>query len=129
MRISDWSSDVCSSDLIGPGALRRAQIGGVEGGDVDIAARRLAGTLPPFGSQPRNTRGKRLAGETFDLHAARGIFADIGIERRPFLDTPDGQRDPRRAAGSTRKHRTRVVLGKSVSVRVEPGGRRILKIK
>src|SRR3546814_7833574 len=60
-----------TQDDIGPGALRRAQIGGVEGGDVDIAARRLAGTLPPFGSQPRNARGKRLAGETFDLPAAR----------------------------------------------------------
>src|SRR3546814_16778486 len=29
MRISDWSSDVCSSDLLAPGFPERAAIGGV----------------------------------------------------------------------------------------------------
>src|SRR3546814_8452820 len=107
-----------TQDDIGPGALRRAQIGGVEGGDVEIAARRLAGTLPPFGSQPRNTRGKRLTGETFDLHAARGIFADIGIDRRPFLDPPAGQSASRREDGSLRK------VGRGTGEAGERGGRK-----
>src|SRR3546814_14726006 len=41
MRISDWSSDVCSSDLHG----RRVSFEGVEGGDVRLA--RLV-RLPPL---------------------------------------------------------------------------------
>src|SRR3546814_2075061 len=34
MRISDWSSDVCSSDLGEIGPLHRVRIGGVEAGDA-----------------------------------------------------------------------------------------------
>src|SRR3546814_14042830 len=37
MRISDWSSDVCSSDLVAPETIARA----VESGDIDRIARGL----------------------------------------------------------------------------------------
>src|SRR3546814_2112858 len=89
MRISDWSSDVCSSDL-----LRR--------------------THRPARRRPR--RAARVAGPC--VPAARRL--DRGAVRpRP----PDDHR-PR-----ARLDRKSVVSGKSVSVRVDIGGRRIIKKK
>src|SRR3546814_12305914 len=86
MRISDWSSDVCSSDLID--AFHFVEhLAGLHFGDpvLDVA---LAGAHAAF---------ERLLG---DRHL-----------RAPRLD------------------RTSVVSGKSVSVRVDLGGRRIIKKK
>src|SRR3546814_18147290 len=74
MRISDWSSDVCSSDL-------------ADGG------------RQPRGEQPR-TGAQRAADAAGPDHFGRGA-----------------------------RDRKSVVAGKSVSVRVDLGGRRILKKK
>src|SRR3546814_13288861 len=98
MRISDWSSDVCSSDLRGR---RHAEPG-----------------------EPR-----------------RAVRDDIVVLEHPPLIA--GDRCPRRPAESGRDHprhrlgkrneqpldRKSVVQGKSVSVRVDLGGRRIIKKK
>src|SRR3546814_12794883 len=86
MRISDWSSDVCSSDLdlLHPGT-------GV------LLGRLLAGA------------SGRLHGRFDLLGGAVGVLADK-------LD--------RHGAGEDRKS---VVSGKSVSVRVVLGGRRLIK--
>src|SRR3546814_14993392 len=94
MRISDWSSDVCSSDLVPPPHA------------VD-----LPGPL----CQPQSA----LAGEG---HRRR---ADPGL--RPRAERPGGARPGRRAAAAG--DRKSVVEGKRVSVRLDLGGRRIIKKK
>src|SRR3546814_16340056 len=90
MRISDWSSDVCSSDL----RHRRDQL--------SEAAARCDAT------------GDRI------------------VTLRPLSSyhPPPGRRAPRRPVRrSLLGDRKRVVSGKSLSVRVDLGGRRILKKK
>src|SRR3546814_16504191 len=96
MRISDWSSDVCSSDLnlIGARELDMMKAGAVlvncsRGDVIDEAA--LAASI---------LEGK-IAGPGLD------VFAD----------------EPPAASGE----RQNFVQGKSVSVRVDLGGRRIMK--
>src|SRR3546814_3895777 len=81
MRISDWSSDVCSSDL--PDARTGEGAGGTAAGVAAPAQR------PP----------------------------GAGADR------------PGRAGADRRQERKSVVKGKSVSVRVDLGGRRIIKKK
>src|SRR3546814_17687761 len=89
MRISDWSSDVCSSDL------QRV---------VRHGLRAQRGVLAGRGAGGRPLR--RLAG--------RGLFRRVDV-----------QPGDRRQQGD----RKSVVEGKSVSVRVDLGGRRIIKKK
>src|SRR3546814_19630266 len=101
MRISDWSSDVCSSDLFPP--LPLAGEGGGEG-----AGHGKSRTLPLTLSRKRE-RGSKV---------------------RPRPSSPS--RSPRRCRRSCRtpaRDRKSVVSGKSVSVRVDLGGRRIIKKK
>src|SRR3546814_1642827 len=85
MRISDWSSDVCSSDLTG---------------SVDIDGSRV--TVTATLRRPLRI----LPGADRDVAATDSADAVPGL-----LD------------------RKSVVKGKSVSVRVDPGGRRIIKKK
>src|SRR3546814_11612417 len=98
MRISDWSSDVCSSDLHPP---RRAQ-----------------GTDPSTSLCPAP-----------GAHRTRG--APPGVAGRPVLGHDRGTDDPGAGASARpfqgRPARKSVVEGKSVSVRVELVGRRIIK--
>src|SRR3546814_7617512 len=84
MRISDWSSDVCSSDL--------ASISRFSAGTLASAMRRASRS---------------------DL-----------VARTPVLPL-SGPSD----AGSVARDRKSVVEGKSVSVRVDLGGRRNIKLK
>src|SRR3546814_19691488 len=91
MRISDWSSDVCSSDLT----------------DARGAAQRFSRRQP--GLFRRRDRARQQPRRT-------------GEERRA------GDR-PHRAGRRARTDRKSVVSGKSVSVRVDLGGRRIIKKK
>src|SRR3546814_16681506 len=112
MRISDWSSDVCSSDLAGRGRLFRNPQSG-------FATRRLGvGPVPPA-RPPPYVRGtlRRGAG------AVRGAG---GSPPTALVRLPRHSRANRILAGSDRKSS---VEGKSVSVRVELGGRGILKKK
>src|SRR3546814_19813151 len=110
MRISDWSSDVCSSDLA-----VAAQEAGVDHPAachcVDLAA----------------TGG-------LDQHAvAIAVDHAAGRPRQVAADVRAGTADFdwRRwlAAGVLAGERKSVVSGKNVSVRVDPGGRRIMKKK
>src|SRR3546814_18144772 len=99
MRISDWSSDVCSSDLL---ALHRwpketgtrVEGGSVGKGDAAAVAERLTGRRPP------GALGALFAVTSDEVWYERGSKPGRG--------------------------RKRVVLGKSVSVRVDIGGRRII---
>src|SRR3546814_11367429 len=94
MRISDWSSDVCSSDLPDPLRRRRRM--------SDPGDRRGGGGPAAAGGTGRRLVPRRLrAGPQSD---------DVG----------------RGGAGRDRKS---VVWGKSVSVRVDLGGRRLITKK
>src|SRR3546814_4079497 len=93
MRISDWSSDVCSSDLGG-----KAKVGPDD---------------PPIGAGARDP----LQIDALGFGDARGKRADLD---------PVGQARARQARLQDRKS---VGSGKSVSVRVDLGGRRIIKKK
>src|SRR3546814_11488045 len=100
MRISDWSSDVCSSDLnrqAGPGVREEVRRGDPR-------------------EVPRQAAGLQLLAE-LQLEGEPG--------RRHDREVPEGDRDLRIQVPD----RMSVVKGKSVAVRVEPGGRRILKKK
>src|SRR3546814_15686376 len=93
MRISDWSSDVCSSDLRCRRACRHAR----RRGPVHRLRTDRRGVRPP---RPRHARRAAAAREQARAHEA-GDLSD----------------------------RKSVVEGKSVSVRVDLGGRRINKNK
>src|SRR3546814_17563540 len=95
MRISDWSSDVCSSDLdIAVHQVRHVLLVG--------EAHQLAG----LAGMVEADRVADLVGK----HVAQVVGRRIPVE----ADLPD---------------RKSVVWGKSVSVRVDLGGRRIIKKK
>src|SRR3546814_19127258 len=87
MRISDWSSDVCSSDLV--------QV--------------MVGAQQPVGAEAADRLGR----------LAHDVVADVLAQRA-------ADRDRVQDGGEDRKS---VVWGKSVSVRVDLGGRRIIKQK
>src|SRR3546814_16467923 len=99
MRISDWSSDVCSSDL------SAALITTETTGDPE---RDLVAFLTSVAANVTSPIGQAL------------VIATLN-------DSPDPRvREQRTAFWRDRK---RVVTGKSVSVRVASGGRRIIKQK
>src|SRR3546814_13963427 len=104
MRISDWSSDVCSSDL-----------------------RLLDQADPPF--------ELRIDDRTLDQADDFGIViilefkapAPVGVAQQREVIALRPRRDVR--GEQVREDRKSVVSGKRVSVRVDLGGRRIIKKK
>src|SRR3546814_16090595 len=113
MRISDWSSDVCSSDLVG--ALRTA------GGDRHDAVHRRS--LPGAHRPHARLRNDRCGG-------VRRRAAQLADPRRPARPG-DRRRALQRAAvrHPAGVERQSTVEGKSVSVRVALGGPRFYKKK
>src|SRR3546814_12869021 len=110
MRISDWSSDVCSSDL----ALLLDAI--LTPGGVNPAFLQAIGDGGPYGTgwpAPRIATGP-----------VRIIKADIvgNGHVRAIVSGDDGR-------SLKTVDRKRVVSGNSGSVRVDPGGRRLIKNK
>src|SRR3546814_20039864 len=99
MRISDWSSDVCSSDLL-PEECRRA--------DILIAAVGMATNIPPHNLS-----------EVIDATIA--MIDDPAIDVEGLMQHIPGPDFP--------TDRKSVVSGTSVSVRVDLGGRGIIKKK
>src|SRR3546814_18019319 len=114
MRISDWSSDVCSSDLL---------------------VRRLA--IPADAARQRHKRfaRARLGGQVDDAAAEfAGKIRRIAFLNEGRIDDvgrKDVERDAalQRLGAGQRRDRKSVVSGKSGSVRVDLGGRRTIKKK
>src|SRR3546814_11271792 len=105
MRISDWSSDVCSSDLIAERPLgARHPVAIFDRGQVE----RLIGGAEHLEEMARAVA--LVAGTVGAQHDDRVRQNDL-FARRERLDRQSG------------------VQGKRVSVRVDLGGRRILKKK
>src|SRR3546814_13538083 len=106
MRISDWSSDVCSSDL-----------------PLPLGLRRLAHAAAPALAAGRGGAGRRREGLESQPHRRRAQSAEPDL---PLLH-PGGRR------GEQLLHealdRKSVVSGKGVSGRVDLGGRCIIKKK
>src|SRR3546814_12041060 len=141
MRISDWSSDVCSSDL-GPGAvvLRSSGVGTVRG---DHAASRILSDAdrdrPAQAPRSRSGGASRAAGGGgVRLRLVAKDAAAPGRDGRvrlcanryfrrvpPRIGAGAGGGD----AGRERQERDRVVAGKRGSVRVDLGGGRSTKKK
>src|SRR3546814_18061896 len=105
MRISDWSSDVCSSDLL-------EQL--VEGGPLDIALGAAA--------QLRLQRGVEVRARGFALHPALRIQPRQLVAVALVAIVAD-------AVDHAHRDRKSVVMGKSGSVRVDLGGRRLINKK
>src|SRR3546814_20567576 len=98
MRISDWSSDVCSSDLSPPGCPPRCGPAR-RPSPAPLTAGVLPELEPPLPAPP---------------HPA--LLALVWLRQRP-------------APARRREDRKSVVKGKRVSVRVDLGGRRLIKKK
>src|SRR3546814_12085078 len=99
MRISDWSSDVCSSDLAAVATPKIAAL--------------LAAPYQPAGDQPQAIA--RLA-DGFEAGLAAQTLLGVTGSGKTYTIANVIERD-----------RKSVVSGKTVSVRVDPGGRRIIK--
>src|SRR3546814_13645347 len=115
MRISDWSSDVCSSDL---DRLFRSLI---QSGRLEV-------------TWPDGKRSVYQGKEPGDRHSAVRITdkrTSWAILRNPSLGAGEAFMGGRIVFedGDIRQDRKSVVQGKSVSVRVDLGGRRIVKKK
>src|SRR3546814_20797134 len=96
MRISDWSSDVCSSDLLGELALAHHGVVDVQARELDLA--RLGGFVRQALFEQRREQLRRVR-QVDAIHA-------------PVVQRPVRSEERR--------------VGKSVSVRVDLGGRRII---
>src|SRR3546814_18500755 len=99
MRISDWSSDVCSSDLAGP----------------------CANALCHHGAGEQHAELERHVGDDRD----RCVLQRMPGDDHPFGQTGE----PLEAAEIALQDRKSVVEGNSVSARVDTGGCRIIKTK
>src|SRR3546814_21079614 len=112
MRISDWSSDVCSSDL------QPIQREHLRGPAIDLAGLQPRQALRDVGQAPVPLR--------------LGLGCDWMIEQAQRARGFAGQWQTRQRIGpATRRvgDRKSVVEGKGVAVRVDSGGRRTLKEK
>src|SRR3546814_18112094 len=124
MRISDWSSDVCSSDLIGVDHVLRGELGIAAGLSVHVSG---------VGDVLETGHGVELADEGLRRHGVEEIVELVEVGERlgalghvdeELLDVGLHLGDQR--LGLDRKSAEEV---KSVSVRVDLGGLRIIKKK
>src|SRR3546814_11503824 len=107
MRISDWISDVCSSDR-----RHRVRRLGDRARFCDLAVLLARGPAARAGGD-------------------RALWVNAASREMPDASPPvrSARPDPRRERRLDRQDRKRVVYGKSVSVRVDLGGRRFIKKK
>src|SRR3546814_18384510 len=114
MRISDWSSDVCSSDLITDRVITSGAVEMIDGVDYSVARPRNVGQA--------TLKGIELSTQYF-LDFLPGALSGLGVQGAFTLaDSKVGGDDT--LAGYPLQDRQSVVEGKSVSVCVYLGGRR-----
>src|SRR3546814_14861778 len=124
MRISDWSSDVCSSDLIPKKTSifspKRWRPSMPDGRISQAGGRRMAidESMKPQWERERKERGRDLE-QAQTLQSGGGGGTYDGMEARVA----------KLESGVDEIERKSVVEGKSVSVSVDLGGRRILQEK
>src|SRR3546814_15276843 len=111
MRISDWSSDVCSSDL---GVVSRRHRAGVG----DLGARRRG-----------TDRVGHATGSGIALAQVRSVDLGVIAEAQQVVSQQPLEVGPRLFALVGTVDRKSVESGKRVSVRVDRGGRGIVKKK
>src|SRR3546814_14167334 len=136
MRISDWSSDVCSSDLCAAFVLAFVSVAGQRfdfgriavGWDLRPSSPRIAAAVMAA------VRAAGLEAECCGMLPTPALALHAITQRIPAVMVTGGHipfdRDGLkfyRPDGAIA--RTRFVYGKSVSVRVDIGGRRIIKKK
>src|SRR3546814_15272381 len=112
MRISDWSSDVCSSDLnklVQPGAVS------VDGTPIDL--------------RKVNTPSYVQAGREDHIAPPESVWKVTEHFAGPLRFVLAGSGHIAGVVNPPAADRKSVVSGKSVSVRVDLGGRRIIKKK
>src|SRR3546814_14999022 len=120
MRISDWSSDVCSSDLLVPIEPDRPQ---------DLWALRHAWRAQT-GTDPGTADGWNVTERAARLTPVQPLTVHGPGRGHPALVAQGIEhRFPKPCVSGSNPDRTSVVKGKSVSVRVDHGGRRIIKKK
>src|SRR3546814_20762490 len=120
MRISDWSSDVCSSDL----GARFFQDCAARHDDVAAAAVHLKDLE---GLRQVHQRADVAHRADVDLRTRKERHGAAEVDGEAALDAADD--DAFDAGFLVELDRKSVGLGKSVSVRVDLGGRRTLKKK
>src|SRR3546814_17311382 len=108
MRISDWSSDVCSSDLGGKWGRRRR---------APLAASERTSDMKP----------RHDIYQTITAELAAAIDAGAGQWRMPWHHDGGTVMRPTSAVGRAYQDRKNVVWGTSVSVWVDIGGSRFNK--
>src|SRR3546814_16558502 len=113
MRISDWSSDVCSSDLQVPAFVALVH-----------CRKHTADAAPDF----ENAGIPGLA-QSIERPCILDVFQPVESLERESSKLPEHERVIERAPVFGLSDRKSVVWGKSVSVRVDLGGRRIIKKK
>src|SRR3546814_18933194 len=123
MRMSDWCADVCSSDLLPPAQRLPATVG---------LAPQEGGFPALFGAveEHRDQAGKIVEMRVFQLHASSllgRMSSSVPLfgRRGGIVDRPGA--GAARIGGAAPADRKSVVSGKSVSVRVDHGGRRFIK--
>src|SRR3546814_12456489 len=104
MRISDWSSDVCSSDL--------SQYGSVRVREKSAELQRVAADAV------------KIAAEIIAENFSKETVLDMSQ-----MDVPTKADITRRLKDIEKADRKSGVKGKSVTVRVDRGGRRLIKKK
>src|SRR3546814_5186513 len=77
MRISDWSSDVCSSDLVG-----RGEIGTVQDGPREIRVLQLASRHIGAAQHGVAERGTDIGIEDDAFGIEQGTFPEVGAAQR-----------------------------------------------
>src|SRR3546814_16163355 len=117
MRISDWSSDVCSSDLLG------VELGWIGNDEQRAVACHVADIGVFLNDDPADRRGDGIG-----LQGVAGFDAQQRLALANSLS--ELARHPDDLTGEARANdRKSVVEGKSVSVRVDIGGGGVLKKK
>src|SRR3546814_20536166 len=148
MRISDWSSDVCSSDLsdLAGATLRTTCAAHVRTPSGSAVGRRGTGAgvvLPRRAQSERRqlrqgTRSRCVPHGALDRRTVSSVRLLARKRRRRCLAAGvgcarQGSEEKTRSSGrrrtGRRQDRKSVVSGKSVSVRVDTGGRRLIKKK